>query len=49
LEPHLVISNEEDVEKAERVLEKSEAACLISNSIKSKVIMKPEIVISTIA
>ena len=37
LEPVLVISKEADKERAERILQKSEAACLISNSIKSKV------------
>jgi peroxiredoxin-like protein len=37
LEPILVISKEADKEKAERILQKSEAACLISNSIKSRV------------
>jgi organic hydroperoxide reductase OsmC/OhrA len=37
LEPVLVIAKEADKEKAERILQKSEAACLISNSIKSKV------------
>ena len=37
LEPTLIILNEADKEKAERILQKSEAACLISNSIKSKV------------
>lgn len=41
VEPVLTLLNEEDMAKAERVLQKSEAACLISNSIKSKVIMKP--------
>ncbi|MBI3233914.1 MAG: OsmC family protein [Bacteroidetes bacterium] len=39
LEPTVVLAHEKDKEKAERVLQKSEAACLISNSIKSKVIM----------
>lgn len=39
LEPTVVIADEKDREKAERVLQKSEAACLISNSIKSKVTM----------
>jgi organic hydroperoxide reductase OsmC/OhrA len=43
VEPVLTLFREEDVVKAERVLQKSEAACLISNSIKSKVIMKPHI------
>jgi peroxiredoxin-like protein len=37
LEPVLTIVNETDKDKAERILQKSEAACLISNSIKSKI------------
>ncbi len=37
LEPILTIPIETSIEKAERILIKSEAACLISNSIKSKV------------
>jgi organic hydroperoxide reductase OsmC/OhrA len=41
LEPHITIVNESDREKAERIINKSEAACLISNSIKSKVTMIP--------
>lgn len=41
LEPTVTIFNEKDREKAERVLQKSEAACLISNSVKSKVTMVP--------
>lgn len=43
----VVIRHEKDKEKAERVLQKSEAACLISNSIKSKVTMKPIIEAAT--
>lgn len=39
LEPTLVINKEADKDRAERILQKSEAACLISNSIKSKVSM----------
>ncbi|GAB2629623.1 hypothetical protein GCM10027035_24790 [Emticicia sediminis] len=39
LEPTLVITKETDKDRAERILQKSEAACLISNSIKSKVSM----------
>ncbi len=45
LTPKLVIKKEEDRERAERILIKSEAACLISNSIKSKIVFKPEIII----
>lgn len=43
LEPKVSIQNEHDRSKAERILLKSEAACLISNSIKSKIIMNPTI------
>ncbi|MEP0984314.1 OsmC family protein [Ekhidna sp.] len=43
LEPKVVVLTEKDRERAERVLEKSEKACLISNSIKSEVIMIPSI------
>ena len=39
LKPTVTIVNEKDRERAEKVLQKSEAACLISNSIKSKVTM----------
>jgi peroxiredoxin-like protein len=43
LVPLLTLPNEEQKEKAGRVLQKSEAACLISNSIKSKIIFQPHI------
>ena len=43
LHPFVTISDEREKEKAERILQKAEAACLISNSVKSKVIMHPEI------
>ncbi|WP_291097790.1 MULTISPECIES: OsmC family protein [unclassified Flavobacterium] len=46
LEPVLVITKESDKDRAERVLQKSEAACLISNSIKSKVTLIPTIKIA---
>ena len=39
LEPIVTIKDEKDRERAESVLQKSEAACLISNSINSKVTM----------
>ncbi len=41
LQPVVVIKEEKDRERALKVLQKSEANCLISNSIKSKVIMEP--------
>ncbi len=41
LTPSITISNEADHDKAMRILNKSEAACLISNSVKSKIIFHP--------
>ena len=38
-----IIADLNKIEKAQRVLELSEKACLISNSIKSEVILKPTI------
>ena len=43
LSPVITMHKEEDKERAIRILEKSEAACLISNSVRSKIIFKPEI------
>ena len=43
--PEVVITNESQKDRAERILEKSEKACLISNSITSKVTMEPKIII----
>ncbi|MBK9256371.1 MAG: OsmC family protein [Saprospiraceae bacterium] len=45
LEPTVTIVDEKDREKAERILIKSEAACLISNSIKSKITLIPIIIV----
>jgi uncharacterized OsmC-like protein len=42
--PKLKLKNEADKDKALRILQKSEAACLISNSIKSKVTLEPSII-----
>ena len=47
LEPKVTIVNEADHEKAGRILEKSEAACLITNSIVSSVTMNPEIIVAS--
>ena len=43
IEPVLLIGFERDRERALRILEKTEAACLITNSIKSSVTMRPVI------
>jgi peroxiredoxin-like protein len=45
LHPTVVVANQEFVEKAIKLLEKSEAACLISNSLKSKIILQPKVVV----
>ncbi len=46
LNPKITVDSERERKKALRVIEKSENACLISNSIKTKVILNPEVVIS---
>lgn len=45
LMPKLSIAKSTDPEKALRILQKSEAACLISNSVKSKIIFNPTILV----
>jgi organic hydroperoxide reductase OsmC/OhrA len=40
LKPELTIAELDKMERAQRILEKSEAACLISNSIKSEIELK---------
>lgn len=45
LKPTLTISDASQKEKALRVLEMSEKACLISNSVVSKIIFEPTVVI----
>jgi peroxiredoxin-like protein len=45
LMPKLEILHIADIDKAERILQKSESACLISNSIKSKVILKIDVIV----
>ncbi len=46
LKPKVILRNEKDRERALRIIEKSEKACLISNSMKSKIVLSPEIIIS---
>lgn len=43
LRPQLVISDARDAERAMRILEKAEKNCLISNSVKTKVFLEPEL------
>lgn len=46
LEPVVTITDEKDRERAEKILQKSEAACLISNSVKSKITMHTKIILN---
>jgi uncharacterized OsmC-like protein len=46
--PTVQIADELQKERAEKVLHKA-AACLITNSIKSKIIFLPEIIVATMA
>lgn len=41
--PIVTIADPGDRERAEKVLQKAEAACIISNSIKSKIIFQPQV------
>ena len=45
--PEVLITDESKKEKAIRLIEKSEAACLISNSMKSKITLTPTIQIES--
>ena len=45
VKPVIVISDEASRERAERILSKVEPNCLISNSVKSKVIFEPQIIV----
>lgn len=46
LRPVLTIGDELDMEKGMKILQKAERACLISNSIKSKIIFEPRVQIA---
>ncbi len=41
--PAIVVKQEKDIDRAKRIIEKSENHCLISNSVKTKIILKPDI------
>lgn len=45
LHPTVVVLNAEAVERAMRIIEKSEAACLISNTLKSKIVLQPKVLV----
>ncbi len=45
LMPQVKVKEEADKERAMRIIEKSEKACLISNSMKSNIVLKPEVIL----
>jgi peroxiredoxin-like protein len=47
--PQLTIHGEADRERALRLLEKAERACLISRSVSAKIVLQPEIVVAVSA
>jgi organic hydroperoxide reductase OsmC/OhrA len=44
LKPVIKIKFEKDKERAERIIQKSEKICLVSNSVKTKIILSPQII-----
>lgn len=46
LYPKLLLTDESDMEKAQRILQKTEKACLITHSIRSQVSLHPDIKIA---
>lgn len=48
LKPTLLIANEEDAEKADRIMHKAEAACLITRSVKTEVTLETTVQIATL-
>ncbi len=48
LKPVVVIREEKDRERAAKVLQKAELNCLISNSVRAKIVMIPEIQLETV-
>lgn len=49
LKPTLVIANEKYTDKAHRILQKAESACLITRSIKTEVKLEPKVVVGVLA
>jgi organic hydroperoxide reductase OsmC/OhrA len=43
LEPLVIVPTEKDIERALKVLQKAEVNCLISNSVKATIVMKPTV------
>lgn len=48
LQPELTIADEQFADKAKRIMEKAEQACLITRSIKTKIHFKPKVTIGAL-
>lgn len=46
LRPRVVIGSDEDLEKAEKLLNKAEVTCLISRSTKSEIVMEAQVLVA---
>lgn len=49
LKPELMIAEGANADKAKRIMEKAEAACLISRSVKTEIILDPKVIIGTLS
>ena len=49
LYPELVITDNTNSEKAKRIMEKAEAACLISRSVKTEIKLEPKVIIGSLS
>lgn len=49
LYPELVITDNAYSEKAKRIMEKAEAACLISRSVKTEIKLEPKVIIGSLS
>ena len=43
IKPKIIVKSKEDIEVAENLIKISKKSCFISNSLKSKVILEPEV------
>jgi len=43
LKPVIRITHEKDLKRARRIIDKSESLCLVSNSVKTRIVLEPEI------
>lgn len=48
LQPELMIAEEKFTDKAQRIMQKAEEACLITRSIKTNIIFEPKVVVGSL-